>query len=1000
MAPPNCLLQIDSTRHYDWFSTEHVVEFVLLVVAAVIATKIDWVLMLPIKLFTYLNKLGKKEVKSIWKFSVKSSEIKSGNHFNISSFKKAFFERESFKSARKKFIIEKKNLILTGRSGLGKTRSAFEILSKSKAKFKILIPFLTRPDNFDFKVSFERRKHVVLFIDDLQNYNIIDINYYLENLLPHSSSVQLLCTCRTEHEEKIFSSFQIPDVERFYLDEWNENEGQILAALLNIPFNSKTFDHTAASLLYKLEKLKEQYKQLTKNQKAILESIKFLKLSSLECNSGTVKDVAEKVFDCTKDLLSYNSWKTEFKKLMTIGFYDINSKGEIIINEIYLSELIELNFLSAFNRYFKLAKEKNDSGALFYLGWYFESIGNFPSSEKCYKEAIAIYPNYGSAYYRLGSLYLAKADREENQLLLKTAIISITSSIKFLQCSVELKPQDYSYFVTLGYANSKAASVYDKLFNKSSEIQKLNDAILNFSKAIELNIQNSGAYRMRGFCYFQLKDYENAQKDYITAISINPNSHHAYYLLGLVFSELGDEEKSLQNYRQCILLKRNFYQAYNNIGHTLAKKLKDSDLSFKEGNKVAGESIRSYLLAIWYSRGEYPVAYSNLAHIYIDRYQFEKAIKVQSITIKKSPNYSEAYASRAYAYNRIGKYDLAEKDLLKALELQPQSQNKLIHSLAFCYQQMAMEKMKIEGLGNAKAVFKKAISYYDKLENISDENLRTSAKLGKAITLEKLGEKEKAFDILTALFADNSSNKKILSSIFIHLKTTDNDEQILNFLLVLLEAVNEKKIKNISSQLMEECTLQIQRLSKIKLLSNHLRELLEVLKATFPDSYFVFKTAGIYNLNKAIVQPDFKIKMNLLSQSENDFNFGKKLTKNNPVFQKYIGIVNSKRAIALKEKYKQTMQEEDLISYNNQFAITQMGFADAEKDFPNYPELFVEHAVFLYSNENLILAKTIEKQARDLLSMQVENNQKNDKQVKDELKELEEIKLRFEHKEQ
>ncbi len=988
----SCILQIDSTTYRNIFSSEHIIEFILLVVAAVVAPKIDWLLSLPSRLFSYINKMRKKEINSLWKFEVKSSDLKSGIHFNITSFKKAFYNRDSFKIAVDKFNLEKKNLILIGRSGLGKTRSAFEILAMSKKKYEVIIPFLTRPETFEFKNSFKKRKSVILFIDDLQKYDSSDINYYLENLIPNSTEVQLLCTCRIEHEENIFGSFQIPNLERYVLPEWTETEGRSLANLLNISFNEKAFDNTAASLIYKLEKLKEQYKQLKSHQKIILESIKLLKILDRYCNPRTIKEIALNIFDLKED--KYVTWRGEITYLKKMGFFDFSETGEVLINDIYLNELIELDFNSVSNRYFQFLKLKSDSGGMFYYGLFFERINAISKAENCYKEAITILPNFSKAYYRLGLLYLKKSDNEISYLS-KLAKESISSAINYFLSAINLKSNDYSYFLSLGYAYSKAASIYDNLYHdKENAKQNLEQSILIANKAIEQNPNSAGAYRLRGFSNFILRNFEDAENDYKTACKLNSNTHHIYYLLGILYNEWGQNEKALENYRHCISLKKDFFQAYNDIGHILSKQFQASDLNFPEINILANDAVRNYCLSIWYSKGKHIVAYANLGHLYIATNEIDKAIKVQSIAIEKSPDYGEAYSSRAYAYNRLHEYESAKADLLKAIELNPNSENAL-SNLAFCYQQMGQVKMKTGKEEEAKLFFEKALSYYDKLIASNDDEQQISASMGKAITFEKMGDVKAAYEILNRLFQENSSNPKILSSIMRHLVIASNDEQVLNFLSVLLESIKQKKILSISKQIMEECTKQIQRLSKIKMLSDNLQELVELLKATFPKNYFVFKTSGIFNLNKGIMQKDFDNKMKYLAEAENDFNYGKSITTNNPVFLKYLGVVSSNKCIALKENLKVTNRQEDLFKYNEMVASTIKMFNDAEKSFPEYPELCVQHSVFLYSNQIMVEAAAVEEKARQLFAKQLADGKTNDKLISDELKELEEVKSKL-----
>ncbi len=60
-----------------------------------------------------------------------------------------------------------------------------------------------------------------------------------------------------------------------------------------------------------------------------------------------------------------------------------------------------------------------------------------------------------------------------------------------------------------------------------------------------------------------------------------------------------------------------------------------------------------------------------LGTLYLENKMFEHAIKSFSKSLSFSPNYIDAIANRAYAYQSIGQFDLALKDWEKAIALEP-----------------------------------------------------------------------------------------------------------------------------------------------------------------------------------------------------------------------------------------------------------------------------------------------------------------------------------------
>jgi CheY-like chemotaxis protein len=103
------------------------------------------------------------------------------------------------------------------------------------------------------------------------------------------------------------------------------------------------------------------------------------------------------------------------------------------------------------------------------------------------------------------------------------------------------------------------ASAYNKLGALNWQQSKLNEAIANFNKSLELNVQlgNPNAQRIingyLGLIYLEKEDYENAIKSFTASIELNKNSGKKqelisdYYNIALAYQALGDYEASNTN---------------------------------------------------------------------------------------------------------------------------------------------------------------------------------------------------------------------------------------------------------------------------------------------------------------------------------------------------------------------------------------------------------------------------------------------------------------------
>ena len=76
----------------------------------------------------------------------------------------------------------------------------------------------------------------------------------------------------------------------------------------------------------------------------------------------------------------------------------------------------------------------------------------------------------------------------------------------------------------------------------------LEQAIADYSKAIELNPDDVLAYNNRGIAYTDLGDYERAITDYYKAVELDPNYALAYYKRGNAYVDIGELEHAIADF--------------------------------------------------------------------------------------------------------------------------------------------------------------------------------------------------------------------------------------------------------------------------------------------------------------------------------------------------------------------------------------------------------------------------------------------------------------------
>jgi S1-C subfamily serine protease len=90
-------------------------------------------------------------------------------------------------------------------------------------------------------------------------------------------------------------------------------------------------------------------------------------------------------------------------------------------------------------------------------------------------------------------------------------------------------------------------------------------AIQEFSRAIQLNPKYQDAYFMRAYVYQQVQEFKKSLADYNQAILLDPKSSEAYYNRAILKNDkLNDIQGALADYNQAILLNPKLSAAYYN----------------------------------------------------------------------------------------------------------------------------------------------------------------------------------------------------------------------------------------------------------------------------------------------------------------------------------------------------------------------------------------------------------------------------------------------------
>lgn len=215
------------------------------------------------------------------------------------------------------------------------------------------------------------------------------------------------------------------------------------------------------------------------------------------------------------------------------------------------------------------------------------------------------------------------------------------------------------------------------------------ESIDAFKNAVNISPNDAEAYFGLANAYQDLKNFEDAKKNYELAIAIKPKYPEALNNLGITLKELKMFEDSKHNHKCAIDLKPFDPAFHNNLGVVL---------------KLMGEyekAISSYKKAI-NILPNYVEAYSNLANAYQSMEMFEESESYRRTALAIDPTDPELYNKLGIALNLCGNREEAITAFKNAISIKPDFTKASIN-LANIYYDIGMLEESIVNYKNALA---------------------------------------------------------------------------------------------------------------------------------------------------------------------------------------------------------------------------------------------------------------------------------------------------------
>ena len=330
--------------------------------------------------------------------------------------------------------------------------------------------------------------------------------------------------------------------------------------------------------------------------------------------------------------------------------------------------------------------------AAFQEGFQHQGAGRFSDAERIYKKILEINPHHAHSLHMMGLMAFDRGSYEAAEELMRQAIGeqdnfalfhgSLGNALKAQKKyddaiihytrALELKPDFVDCLSNLG-------SVFLNL-GKKAEASEL------FEKAVAINPKHFISWNNLGAIALEEAKYDDARKYYERAIEAKADFAEAHKNLGLLLKQIGDLKEATVYFRNAIKYRPDYVDAMSDLANVLRDQ-NQYDEAKKYYELVASMRLDGYAL-------------SNIASILKQQGRVDEAIPFYERALALTPGNFEMLNNLGTAQSSIGKFKEAVTTYKEAIKIEP-SQGGMFSNLGVALKSLGQLDESLEYLQRA-----------------------------------------------------------------------------------------------------------------------------------------------------------------------------------------------------------------------------------------------------------------------------------------------------------